>query len=61
MEKSESSYTVNRPGFHLLLDNIPVYICSRCNQRYYEDKEVEAIQTMIKHLEADLLFVQNAV
>lgn len=54
MEKSSVSYTLDRKGYHLFLEKIPAYVCSRCGDRYFEEKEVEAIQNMIRALEDKL-------
>lgn len=54
MEKTESSYTVNRRGYHLFIEMLPVYICSQCGEKHFAEAEVEAIQKMIRHLETDI-------
>lgn len=54
MEKSNVAYTVDRRGYHLFIEKIPAYVCSQCGERYFEEKEVEAIQSMIKALEEKL-------
>lgn len=54
MEKSTVAYTVDRRGYHLFIEKIPAYVCSQCGERYFEEKEVEAIQNMIKALEEKL-------
>jgi len=51
MEKSTVSYTIDRKGYHLFVKEIPAYVCSRCGEKYFDEKEVEAIQNMIKALE----------
>ncbi len=54
MERALVSYTVDRKGYHLFVEKIPAQVCSRCGERYYAEKEVEAIQNMIKALEDKL-------
>ncbi len=54
MEKTTVSYTVDRKGYHLFIEKIPGYVCSQCGERYFEEKEVAAIQNMIKALEEKL-------
>jgi len=54
MEKSTVAYTVDRKGYHLFIERIPAYVCSQCGERYFEEKEVDAIQNMIKALEEKL-------
>jgi YgiT-type zinc finger domain-containing protein len=52
------AYTVDRKGYHLFIEKIPAYVCSQCGEKYFEEKEVEAIQNMIKALEEKLVTSQ---
>lgn len=61
MEKTSVSYTVDRKGYHLFIEKIPAYVCSQCGERYFEEKETKAIQSMIKALEEKLQGVLAAV
>lgn len=54
MEKSSVAYTVDRKGYHLFIEKVPAYVCSQCGERYFEEREVEAIHEMIKTLENKL-------
>lgn len=54
MEKTMVAYTVDRIGYHLYIEKIPAYVCSQCGERYYEEKEVAAIQNMLKVFEEKL-------
>lgn len=54
MEKTTASYTVDRKGYHLFIEKIPAYVCSQCGEKYFEEREAEAIQKMIKALEEKL-------
>jgi YgiT-type zinc finger domain-containing protein len=54
MEKSTVSYTVDRKGYHLFIENIPAYVCSQCGEKYFEEKGTKAIRNMIKALEEKL-------
>jgi YgiT-type zinc finger domain-containing protein len=54
MERAMVNYTIDRKGYHLFIEKIPAYVCSQCGERYFEEKEVGAIQDMIKSLEEKL-------
>jgi len=54
MEKTTVPYTVDRKGYHLFIEKVPAYVCSQCGEKYFDEKEVEAIQNMIKALEEKL-------
>jgi YgiT-type zinc finger domain-containing protein len=60
MEKTFVAYTVDRKGYHLFIEKIPGHVCSQCGERYFEEKEVEAIQNMIMALEEKLKEVSTA-
>ena len=40
--------------YHLFLEDIPVYICTKCKEELFEETEVEAIQKLIRHLKSDV-------
>jgi YgiT-type zinc finger domain-containing protein len=54
MEKSTVAYTVDRKGYHLFIEKIPAYVCTQCGEKYFEEKEVDAIQNMLKVFEKKL-------
>ena len=54
MEKAAVAYTVDRKGYHLFIEKFPAYVCSQCGEKYFDEKEVEAIQNMIKALDEKL-------
>jgi len=61
MEKTTVSYTIDRKGYHLFIEKIPAHVCVQCGERYFEEKETKAIQSMIKALEEKLHDVLAAV
>ncbi len=52
MKKGETTYTVNRNNYHLLIDDVPAWVCSQCGQVYFEEDEVDSIQELIKNVDA---------
>jgi len=52
MKKGETTYTVNRHGYHLLIDDVPAWICTQCGEVYFEEEEVDLIQDMLKEIDA---------
>jgi len=55
-----STYTVDRKGYHLFIKEIPAYICTQCGEKYFDEKEVEAIQRLIQKLETGIKEAQAA-
>ena len=35
-----------------MLDDVPAWVCEQCGEAYFEEKEVDAIQDLIKSVEA---------
>jgi len=54
MEKAMVPYAIDRKGYHLFIEKIPAYVCSQCGEKYFQEKEAEAIQNMIRELEKKL-------
>jgi len=54
MEKKNVSYTIDREGYHIYIEEIPAYVCIQCGERYFEENEVSAIQDMTKTFEEKL-------
>jgi len=59
MEKTKSSYTINRRNYHLFLEEVPAYVCTKCKEKLFEETEVEAIQKLIRHLESNVRQLQR--
>lgn len=59
--KAKVAYTVNRKGYHLFIEKIPAYVCTQCGEQFFEEKEVSAIQNMLKVFEENLEKVIMAV
>lgn len=48
MERGMAPFHVDRNGYHLLLDRIAAWICSQCGEVYFEETEVDSIQSIIQ-------------
>ncbi|OHB75177.1 MAG: hypothetical protein A2Z34_01590 [Planctomycetes bacterium RBG_16_59_8] len=51
MKKGSAPFHVDRRGCHLTLDAVPAWICGQCGEACFEEKEVDAIQEMVRSLE----------
>lgn len=59
-ERQLVSYTIDREGYHLYIEKIPALVCVQCREQYFEDKEVDLIQDMIKSIEEKLENITTA-
>ena len=51
MKRSTTLFHVDRKGCHLTLDAVPAWVCDQCGETYFEDKEVDAIQDLVRSVE----------
>ncbi len=57
-EKTTTTYTIDREGYHLFLEDVPAYVCTQCGEKFFPEEEVAAIQNTIHRLEEDLTEVK---
>lgn len=48
MKRGSSPFHIDRKGCHVTLDNVPAWVCGQCGEVYFEEKEVDAVQSLIK-------------
>ena len=51
LERGRTSCTVNRKGYHLIIDHVPAWICKQCGEALFDEKTVEAIQAMLREVD----------
>ena len=51
MKRGAAPFHVDREGCHLLLDTVPAWVCAQCGEAYFEEKEVDAIQDLVRSIE----------
>jgi YgiT-type zinc finger domain-containing protein len=52
LKAGKTSYTVNRNGYHLIIDDVPVLICEQCHEPLFTEEAVRLVQQMIHTLDA---------
>jgi len=55
MVRGKTTYTLNRRGYHLLIDEVPAWVCGQCGEVYFEGDEVDAIQDLVKTLDSKIV------
>ena len=38
------NYTANRKGYHLIIDDLPAWVCTQCGEPLFDEVTVDAIQ-----------------
>ncbi len=51
MERGTVPYHIDRTGIHIILDAVPSWVCPQCGEFYFESKEVESLQEMVRAVE----------
>jgi YgiT-type zinc finger domain-containing protein len=48
----KTSYTVNRRGYHLIIDDVSAVICNQCQEPLFTEEAVTFVQEMVRALDA---------
>jgi len=51
MKQGTAPLHIDKKGCHVTLDNIPAWVCEQCGEAYFEEREVDAIQDLIRTVE----------
>ncbi|MBI2918433.1 MAG: type II toxin-antitoxin system MqsA family antitoxin [Chloroflexi bacterium] len=51
MKKGTTPFHVDRRGCHLVLDAVPAWVCRQCGEALFEEREVDAIQDLVRSVE----------
>lgn len=52
LKAGKTSYTVNRDGYYLVIDELPALICERCRKPLYSEEAVLVVRQMVRTLDA---------
>jgi YgiT-type zinc finger domain-containing protein len=48
MARKTAPLHVDREGCHVVLDAVPAWVCQQCGEPYFEEREVDAIQALVR-------------
>ena len=51
MERNTVPFQIDRKGYHVTLDAVPAWVCSQCGEFYFDEIEVELMQSFLKTLD----------
>ncbi|OHB72832.1 MAG: hypothetical protein A2V70_01400 [Planctomycetes bacterium RBG_13_63_9] len=51
MKKGTVPFHLDQKGCHLLLDTVPAWVCEQCGEAYFEEKEIDAIQDLMRSVQ----------
>lgn len=51
MDRNTVPFQIDRKGYHFTLDAVPAWVCIQCGEAYFEELEVEAMQSFLRTLD----------
>ncbi|RPJ37239.1 MAG: YgiT-type zinc finger protein [Planctomycetaceae bacterium] len=48
------SYAANRKAYHLILHDVPAWVCEQCGEPLFDEQTVDAIQEILQSVERRL-------
>lgn len=52
LKPGTTSYTINRNGYHLIIDDVPALVCDQCHEPLFTEDAVRLVQQMISAVDA---------
>jgi YgiT-type zinc finger domain-containing protein len=53
MQRKTAPFSIDRNGYHISWDAIPVWVCEQCGESLFETPEIDTIQSAIAVLDRD--------
>ena len=47
-----TSYTISRNGYHLIIDDVPAFVCEQCGEPLFTEDAVRLVRQMVRTLDA---------
>ncbi|MCC6169931.1 MAG: YgiT-type zinc finger protein [Caldilineaceae bacterium] len=51
LKAGATAYSVNRNGYHLIIDQVPAFICEQCHEPLFTEEALRLVQEMIRSLD----------
>ena len=51
MTRGTTRFHIDRKHVHVALDKAPAWVCPQCGEVYFEEKDVELMQEMVRAIE----------
>ncbi len=60
MKRGKAPTHIDRDGCRVTIDNVPAWICEQCGEPLFEEREVEAIQDIVKAVDEKCHLLQRS-
>jgi len=51
LARKKVSYTATRKGYHMIIDDVPAWVCQQCGEPLFEEQAVEAVQGILHEMD----------
>lgn len=51
MKRGSAPVHIDRAGCHVVLDSVPAWVCEQCGEPYFDEREADAIQHLVREVE----------
>ncbi len=48
MVRDKAPFHIDRKNAHISLDDVPAWVCAQCGEVYFEEAEVDAMQSVVQ-------------
>lgn len=55
LARKKVSYTANRRGYYLIIDDVPAWMCEQCGEPLFDKETVDAIQEVLRGVDARMM------
>ena len=59
MGRGIAPFHIDRNGYHLVLDRISAWVCNQCGEVYFDETEVDSIQTMLRAVDEQVVKIAD--
>ncbi len=59
MERAYAPFHIDRKGIHLSLDQVPAWVCRQCGEPYFEAREVDSIQAILRTVDEQVALLEK--
>ena len=49
--RTKTSYTATRKGYHLIVDDVPAWMCEQCGETLFDEETVDTIQETLRQVD----------
>ena len=60
LERRPSVHTISRSNYHLMIYELPLWLCRQCGQAMYTESQVDALDDLIHNVDLNVAAVLEA-